>query len=497
MSEKRESLTRQTGRALSWNYAGAATRLLLAFGINILLSRLLGPKPFGELAIATIVYGFGNLLASVGISSALIQKEELAAGDVRFSFTAQMLVGLLVGAALFFSAPAWAAFFHQPESAILLRVFSLLFVVQAFGTTATALLNRKQDARSIQIISIISYLIAYLFIGIPAALLGKGIWSLVIAQLAQALLNSMLSYAKVRHSLVPLLHPRHKTLLTFGLRILGANISSWGISNLDNTFVGRFAGTVSLGLYSRAFSLAALPAETILGSLLQVLLPAFARVQKEDAKLRNVYAAAFGLILVVLAPIFGVLFIVPDVVVLGLYGPKWTGAVPYFQPLALAIPINAVMALSGPLLSARGKPQREFAMQAITLVLAATAYFVAVKTSVLVLSWTVVGVYLVRFYLLTRASNQEIGGSWRALLSTATPGFSLAGVAMLVAKLTAYASAGMWAPARLAITLAAAGIAVLVTARFSARKLLGPILSRFPQMLTLVPGSIQRFVSLS
>lgn len=495
MATAQLSLTQTTGRALRWNYIGVFIRMLLGLGINILLTRLLGPKPFGELAVAMIVFGLGNLLSNVGVTSALIQKEDIQDGDIRLCFTCQMAMGALMALLLVVSAPAWAVFFHEPAVARILRIFSLLFVFQAFGTTAIALLNRRQDARTVQGISIISYMVSYLGIGVPLALLGAGIWSLVLAQLSQAFIGSVLAYARVRHSIAPLLHPDHTNLLTFGFRVLGANICNWGISNLDNAVVGRVSGPVPLGLYSRAFSLAAMPAEGIIFSLLQVLLPGLSRVQTDKAKLRQVYASALGLVFLVLAPMFAAMAAVPDVVILGLYGAKWAGAIGLFQPLALAIPINAIMALSGPLLAARGKPEREFYVQLITVGVAATGYILAVRWSVLALSWVVLAVYLLRFLLLTRAANREIDGRWSDLMATSVPGLALGLAGALGARFVAALLPPLPDAQRLVLVGGISAMFVLGCFAAFSKLLLRPILTRSPQLATLLPIRMQRFVT--
>jgi O-antigen/teichoic acid export membrane protein len=495
MSTVQVSLTEATGRALRWSYIGVFTRMLLGFGINILMTRLLGPKPFGELAVAMMVYSFGNLLSNVGVASALIQKEEVREEDVRFCFTCQMLVGVLMAFLLTFSATGWARFFHEPGVTRILPLFSLLFVFQAFGTTAVALLNRRQDARRVQGISIISYLISYLGLGVPLAFLGAGIWSLVLAQLVQALIYNALVYACVRHSLIPLLRFHYASLLTFGFRILGANICNWGISNLDNAVVGRVAGPIPLGLYSRAFSLAAIPAEGFISGLLQILLPSLSRIQTDKAKLRKIYASALGLVFIILGPMFAAMAAVPDVVILGLYGTKWAGAIGLFQPLALAIPINAVMALSGPLLAARGKPQREFYVQLITVAAAAASYIFSVQRSVLALSWVVLAIYLLRFALLTRAANHEIEGRWRDLMATTWPGLTLAAAAAIIAKSIASLLPPLQDPQRLALVGGGSALFILVCFAAFSRVLLRPIFVRSPQLATLLPSRLQSFVT--
>lgn len=476
------SLTRSTGAALRWSYAGAFVRLALTFGVNILLTRLLGPRPFGQLAIALLLFGLGNLLANVGVGTALIQKEQVDARDVRFCFTVQMVFGAAVALALFWSAPAWAAFFHQSDLTEILRWLAPLFVFQGFGSPALALLNREQKTRGIQAASILSYGVAFLGFAVPMALDGCGVWSLVAAYLVQSLVNSALVYAQRTHSLVPLVRKSDLCLLRFGASTLGANMCNWGISNLDNTVVGRVAGPVALGFYSRAFTLASLPAENIIANLQQVLLPAFSRVQCQTERIRRAYLGTIGLVALVLLPPFCAMAAVPGTVVMGLYGGAWAGAAVLFQPLALAIPFNALMALSGPVLSARGKPQAEMRLQFGVVLCAGAAFWLSVRQSVLCLSWAVLFVYLVRFVVVTRAALKEIGARWRDLARVALPAIFLAKAATGIAVILHLAAAPMPVGMQLVVVAAGTALGVLTALVAGGRMVFRPIVEQIPQL---------------
>lgn len=486
MSAIEAGLTKSTGKALRWNYVGMAIRMGFAFGINALLSRLLGPAPFGELGVAMIVFGFGNLISNVGLTSALIQKESMDDVDIRFCFTCQMLTALVMTGLLFLTAPFLSQFFRDPHLVVILRVFSLLFVLQAFGTTANALLTRKQDAVTTQSINIISYVIAYVAIGVPLALYGAGVWSLVAAWLSQALINSLLLYLRAPHSVRPRLHPDHRSMVTFGMRILGANICSWSIFNLDNTFVGRIAGPIALGYYSRAFVMLG-PADNITMSLLQVLLPAFSRLTEDTQRLRQIYASIFGVLVITMLPPLAAISATADVVVVGLYGQRWMAAIPYVRPIALAMAFHAIMSLSGPLLASRGKPQKEFRAQLISVLTAVAAYLVALHWSIVTLSWTVLVIYIFRFFLLTRAVNREIGTRWLDLLATAGPGIALGVLAAGSAYLIAVGSRNFPSGARLLFVAGGSAGITLVAFALSGHLLLRPIFTRSPQLKVLVP----------
>lgn len=428
-----DDLAHQTGRALSWNYAGAFSRLILNFGISITLARLLGPSPFGEIAIAVLLFGLGNLIAGIGLSAALIQKPEISERDVRLSFTGQVATGAAISLFLFLSARVWASFFHLPHLLLSLRVLSPLFLLQAFGATSTALLNRNQNTRPIQIASVVSYFSGYAVIAVPLAFMGFGVWSLVAAYLVQALVNSLILYGQTRHPIMPLVHRDGIGMFRFGVTVLAANICNWGISNLDNTVVGRVAGPIALGLYNRAFNLVQLPTDIIVSNIQQVILPAFSRTQDDTARLGRAFIALVGLVALLLLPPFWAMASIPRTVIVGLYGPKWTGAIRLFQPLALALPLHGLMALSGPTLAARGKPRIELRIQAFLLVIVVIAFVLSVHISVLCLSWTVLGIYLLRFVLMTHVTVCDLELRWLKVTSVLWPSAILACIAALSA----------------------------------------------------------------
>jgi PST family polysaccharide transporter len=445
------------------------------------------------MAFVLIVLSIGSLFANVGVPSAIVQKSTLSEAEIRLGFTVQMLVGCGMACLIWISAPLIAGLFGQSSLVLLLRVISPLFVLQVFGTTSTALLQRAHDARALQMIYIVSYIIGYLAIGLPMALEGKGVWSLVTAQLVQAGLNSLMVYAKVKHSLMPRIARDSSGLLRFGMKVLAANLCSWGILSLDNVFVGRFAGALELGLYSRAFSLAMTPAEAVSTSLQQVLLPSASQIQHDRNKLANVHAALFGLIFLVLGPFFAALAAVPDVVIRGLYGAKWIGAIPFFQPLALAIPMYAAMAITGPLLAARGRPGLELKCQFLSLTMAIPIYYFAVHRSVLTLCWAVLGVYFVRCLILTMAVLRESGGSWTGLASVSWPAAALCPVAAGAALLSRHITSSLGVGPQLVAVGGSVAVTILSAFAFLPKTLLQPVASKVPQVVELLPWRL-RFI---
>jgi PST family polysaccharide transporter len=402
--------------ALKWNYLGTGAKILSQLVIGIVLARLLGPEPFGLIAVAWLILGLGNLIADSGLGVALIQKQQVSPRDVRYVFTVQMLAGLALTLVGVMAAPWIAAFFGRPDAAPVLAWMSVLFLLQAFGQTATALMRRGLDHKRVQLLQVASYLVAYLLLGLPLAFSGLGVWSLVIAQLVQAILYSASAWLSVRHSLVPSLRGAQPGLFRFGSKVLGSNLTSWGISYFDSAIIGRMLGMVELGFYNRSMNLLASPMNAAVSTLQGVLLPLYSRLQGRTDDARDTYLATLCLLCAVLAPAFAAVAAMPDTTMLAIYGKEWEAAAVLVTPLALAMPVNAMLALGGPMMQGLGRAGMEAAAQGIGFVVLVVAVIAAARISLAAVAWAVLGVYLLRAWLVTRLATGLVLAPTGALL---------------------------------------------------------------------------------
>jgi O-antigen/teichoic acid export membrane protein/glycosyltransferase involved in cell wall biosynthesis len=407
-----EHLTSRAFSALRWGYAGFATRAVATFASGIVLARLLGPKPFGQIAAATLVFGLANQLADGGFSSALVQAPELGETDVRFAFTLQLAIGAALTAFCALIAPAVGAALRDPLIGDVVRVTALVFLIQAFGQSSAALLKRRLAFRALQTAQVVSSVGGYALVGIAAALLGAGVWSLVAAQIAQSLTYSALVFIQARHSVIPCWSRPSLRLARFGMKVTGVNLLNWSISNFDNAFVGRAFGSTALGLYSRAFNTVSGPADAVVSTWQQVLFSSCSRIGDRTKASQRAYLASVSAVALITFPVFWSVAVCAPVVVAALYGPRWAEAAPLLRPLAIAITLNAVMAMAGPMLGAADQVKREVKAQALSLLVAIAAFSVCIHYSAVALAWAVVGVYVFRFFAATRPTLQLLGLEW-------------------------------------------------------------------------------------
>jgi O-antigen/teichoic acid export membrane protein len=396
-------LAKSATSSFSWNVAGSIVRYGAAFIINIVLARILGPEPFGLVALALIFISIGNLLIESGLASGVIQKTEINKQDIQYVFTIQFILALVISGLIFAFAPLIARIYNQPKVIPVLQVFTIILFLQSASQTSTALLQRKLAFKRIQQSQIVSYLVGYLAIGLPLAYKGYGVWSLVLAQLLQTFLYLVFVYSFARHT-IGFNFRDPGGISRFGINILGANIANWILNNYDNTSIGWAYGTTNLGLYNRAWSLAMTPVGMVVSSAQSVLFSASSKLQESTERVRDAFLGIFTLFGITFFPFSICESIVAVDLVQFVYGDKWHASAPILAVLALAMPFFVLMAIEGPVLAGLGKPQLEFKIQWIAVGFAIIIFIFAIRSSMMMIVWSVCVIYIFRFLILSIVS---------------------------------------------------------------------------------------------
>ena len=338
---------------------------------------------------------------------------------------------------------------------------SFMFVLQALGQTAAALLRRNLDFKRVQLAQFGSYIAGYILLGMPLAFMGMGVWSLVIAQLAQVSLNSVALYAMVRHPVIPYFKSSGGGLFNFGMKVMVGNLGSWGIVNLDSAVIGRIFGVINLGLYSRAFNLVSNPTGVLVSSLQSVLFSVSARAQDDKPALLRTYLGILGAMGFICFPLFFAVAVIPGTVINGVYGEKWAAAIPLLVPLALAMPFSALLALGGPVMTGMGRAGQETWIQFVSLVFFVLVLWWTSRYSVEAIAWSALATYVFRFGLITAVLLKLLHGSWISVSQSLAGPLLVAGVSAGITFLAdnSLSDLAMSPLLRLAVVTVAGGLA--------------------------------------
>jgi PST family polysaccharide transporter len=177
-------------------------------------------------------------------------------------------------------------------------------------------------------------------------------------------------------------------MLRFGGTITMASMVNYLSRNFDNLVVGRFAGAVQLGFYSRAYALLLMPVQQINGPISAVAVPALARLQDQPAEYRRYYLKVIEIIAYISMPLAVLLGVLADEVIYILLGPQWHEAAVIFQVLAAFVVVQNVTVTTGWVMQSLGKVKRLLKWQAAHAAVYVVACLIGVR-------WGALGVAVV------------------------------------------------------------------------------------------------------
>src|ERR1035437_1556098 len=208
-----------------------------------------------------------------------------------------------------------------------------------------------------------------------------------------------MSWALIRHSLLPYIGPESAALLRFGSFLAGSNVVSWSIGAMPSFLIGRTLGPAALGLYNRAYMLVAVPLTALSAPIQTVSLSLYSRLQEDEATVRKAFLCIMAVVALVAVPFCLLMAGTAGTAIDAILGRKWSAAAPILVPLAFAMSFDAIAAVCSPLLISRGRPDLDLHTQVIAAASGGLSLAVAglMSSSLLGFTWTVcICLYLVR-----------------------------------------------------------------------------------------------------
>ena len=307
----------------------------IAFVTTVVISRLLTPAEVGLFSIAMSVAGVAYVLREFGASNFLIRTPNLEARHESCAFGITLILGTSLGLLLLVLAYPVALFFSHNEIATLLCILSINFFLLPFGVVNFALIQRAMRFDlSAGIGMIAATLSAVVSMGL--AWFGFGAYSLawgaVVLSIATAALT--IFFGPGRFLVRPQLRGASE-LMSFGYKTTTLTML-WEIGKHFPEFVvGRLLGFTAAGLLSRAGGLATNFNDLLQRGLQPITLPYFARIEREGGDSAQPHYRIVTWMTGIGWPVFVILAVAAEPLVLMFYGPQWQGVIRPFQILCV------------------------------------------------------------------------------------------------------------------------------------------------------------------
>lgn len=450
-------LGKSAARGVAWTLAGSWMSAAVQVGTTMVLARLLTPADFGLMAMALTLTALVNQFRQLGLSQAVVQRPDLRWSQVSALFWVNTAVGVVLAGLVALGGIPLAAFYDEPALVPLCAALGAGFVVSGVSVQHGALLNRAMQFRRISLRNVTAGLLSSLA-ALAAALLGLGVWALVVQNVSALVFATILNWWAVpwRPS-----SPRRLAdaapLLRFGIHVSVANLFHTVSREGDNVVIGRFLDAGALGLYTRAYSLLMLPLRQLKTPVQAVMVPTLAALQEEPGRYRLAYRTAIAGLCHAGMPLVVVLAVAADEVIAVVLGDQWLAAARIFQLLALASFVQLVSTTTGWIYTSTGRGRPYVAWAVVGGVVTVAGFLVGVRWGVqgVAASYAATQLLLVvpGFALACRHSPVALGDPFRAM---ARPSVVAALVLVTTAGVRSAVVPRVSAPLALAATVAGA-----------------------------------------
>jgi len=362
----------------------------------------------------------------LGVGSALVQNKAATRDDFDTAWTLRLIQAGFAAVIIWFAAPLAADYFRDPRVLDVIRLMCATILVSGFENIGIVAFQKNMEfGRDFQFFFFRR--VAGFVVTIALALWWQSYWAMVIGALAGRSIGVVISYIihdyRPQLSLVSL-----RKIWSFSQWILVRNLGSFGQMQTDKFLVGRRTDTSTMGGYTLAGEIAAMPTTELLAPLGRVLYPLFVDAASDPQRLRSAFCKALGIQSLVALPAGVGLFMVAGDAVLLLLGDRWLPTIPLMETLAL-ISIFTAMTHSGSyLLLALGKVSLQAGLAWIQLMLLASLAILvfpdagAQGIAYIRLATAAFGLFvfvaLVLHYVKVLQLMDFISSAWRPLFST-------------------------------------------------------------------------------
>ncbi len=373
-----DSLKQKTLSGLLWTFF--ETFAIQGFGFiqGIVLARLLMPSDYGLIAMTGVFFAVSYALVDTGFTSALIRKKERTDIDYSTVYVTNVVLSFVLCLVLCLCAPFIAEFYNEPLLFPIVCANAALLFVGSFIAVQGARLSIQLDFKTKSKISVIST-VSTGIISIIFALLGFGVWSLILPNFFAVLIKGILYYfyqhwfPGFRFS-----WQSYKEFFSYGSKLMASSLLNAVYGNVYSLVIGKFYSASSLGYYTKGHGYATLPSATLSGVLNKVTFPVLSKVQDDDARLENAYRKMIRVSAYVVFPIMILLVVLARPLVLILLTDKWENCVIYLQVLCFAMMWNPIHSLNLNLLFVKGRSELFLRLEIVKKIIGATILCVTI-----------------------------------------------------------------------------------------------------------------------
>lgn len=232
---------------------------------------------------------------------------------------------------LFAAAPIIASFYNEPQLTSVVRVLGICVIIGSVNSVQKAYVQKTMQFK-LFFFSTLGGTIISAFTGIWAAYRGFGVWALVIQQLTNQIIGTIILWFTVKwRPMLKFSFSRMKKLFSFGWKLLCSALIDTVYNNIYSLIIGKFYSSADLGYYNKGKNFPMLIINNVNTAINNVLLPVMSDVQDQKERLKAMTRRSIMVSTFVIFPLMAGLAAVAEPMVKILLTDKWLPAVPFIQ----------------------------------------------------------------------------------------------------------------------------------------------------------------------
>ena len=214
---------------IKWTTIGTIVIALTALLKISILTRFLDKSDFGLMALIMFVLGFTDLFTDMGLTSAILHKQNISKKEYASLYWFNIGFSLLLYGLLLVVSPFIAGFYEEPRLIILIPLLGLNILASAIGRIFKTMEAKDLKFKYISIFEIFSAVLS-LILAVILAVNNFGILSLVYSALLQYALQNLLYFIYGFRKYSLLFHYRFaetKPFLKIGIYQVGGQVINY------------------------------------------------------------------------------------------------------------------------------------------------------------------------------------------------------------------------------------------------------------------------------
>lgn len=363
------------------------------------LARLLAKTDFGLMALVTLVMGFMELFNDMGLTSAILHKQNITKKEYSSLYWINVIVSFGLYALLLLVTPVISGFYNEPQLNILIPIIGINLLISAIGRMFKTIEQKNLLFKSVTIIDIAAAIIS-LIVAVVLAFLNYGVYSLVFSLLVQFFISNLLYLILGIRKYGLSLHfnfAETKPFLSIGLYQVGGQTLNYFNRDFDILIIGKFFSPEILGGYSLAKQLVMRPIQILNPIISKVITPAMVKFQESRKQLKENYLRLVNVLSTLNIFIYLLVIIFAPIIIRLFYGEGFTEIIVLVRILSIYMTIRSIGSLVGVLVVATGNTRIDLLHNAIRFVVMPLIIYLGCQYGITGAAWGTTAAMVILF----------------------------------------------------------------------------------------------------